>query len=368
MFHSNKDKDTNINTTTSSSTSRPLPPRIDDPLQQDSLDRGGEGDLRTFLPGQGPATGLSGGHITTAGQGWTDQGLGAVGLQQQPQQHQVWTERERGDVVTRNEQLGSVVSGGQYDTTSTRTAGTGMGYGDSGLRQQQSSELDAPGASLGERLKNAVVQTIHDAQTGRVGNDLPPGHFEHATTHVNLHKTMGAESNPPDLLRDQDFEQRSRDHGHKKRSNFELSDAGRVEILPTSLPNTDMGTMKMGVPAKSGYEGGVGHGHIDTTNTSATSWIPGTAGENRVETVGRDRSMTSGEWDKSQQHSGQYGYTEGVVGTTQQQHGYAQGTDPRHWTEKAADIIEDTKAKISETTHAAVNMAKGKGHSGSTGL
>jgi len=41
--------------------------------------------------------------------------------------------------------------------------------------------------------------------------------------------------------------------------------------------------------------------------------------------------------------------------------------DNRNWTEKAADVVDKAKATITEKSHAAVNMAKGKS-SGSSGL
>jgi hypothetical protein len=209
---------------------------------------------------------------------------------------------------------------GTTPTTTATTTTTGMPW-----QQQQQGVVDpkwdVPGASLGDRLKNAVVQTIHESQTGTVGNDMPPGHYQHATTHVNLGNTYGAASNPPDLLRDEDLESRNRDQ-QRKRTNFDLSSAGVVEIVPTDVPQSDMHTGRMGVPAKENYGGGVG-------------------------VAQHDRLM------------GDQGTYSGTYSGT----GY--DSSQLHWTEKAAETIEDTKAKISETTHAAVNIAKAKitGHS-----
>jgi hypothetical protein len=113
--------------------------------------------------------------------------------------------------------------------------------------------------------------------------------------------TYGAASNPPDLLRDEDLESRHRDQ-QRKRTNFELSDAGVVEITPTDVSQSDMNTGRMGVPAKERYGGGVG--------------IP----------QERDDRMLG------QQQAG-YG------------HGYGDSSE-LHWTEKAAETIEETKAKV----------------------
>jgi hypothetical protein len=131
----------------------PNQPRRDDPyLQRDSLDRGGAGDFRQFVGGQGPA--VSGGHVT-------------VDAIQRP--------------ITQEERIGSVVSGSALSgATMGGIAGMGSGVSTTPvatttalpvqkqqLQQQQGvmdPKWDVPGATLGDRLKNAVVQTIHESQ------------------------------------------------------------------------------------------------------------------------------------------------------------------------------------------------------------